>query len=823
MRTQKWGPVVVLALFASGCNEVGVCKVGRNNCPSDTVCYGGEGVQKGPGVCTLGELSAEYTLVPKLKQWRLLLSNQAEVVPLAWDSAEEPSPPGNATTSTEWVNKRAATLEAEVVGLKPDEKPSLWVEGEEIACASSEVTEIEDSRAQLWSCALPEAWLAPALPEERSAELLETVKLSIQPGAGAPKRERIYRVDIEAPRVGLMVFSGTKCRVGNNCADGSACLGIGGTQQAGMPGTCGSPAFDGTTVHVCAQIEKATETQSKIVGIETPYSPWASTEPLEGVVEIAWVHEGGAANTLSTCWTGTTEAWPQSLESLYFSLEVGARDEAENLFKDQIYGSFQRLSCSAQVEGLSANAVKAPLAFSNGFLTFGSSMGAGALAADNALYFVDAEACELHSNVHVGAVQGPMVVLGHSGQIALALGEGGPPGRSTPRLSVVNAPQAHAAPGFSNNSEMDCVPGTGGSHPEALFDKGLSLIMDNPNGPNWYLAAPANSALEGESRLMVFGPNIQRLEGRCIEEDKMAQPPVSERFTLTPLHYVGYGDIYGHNIASFHEAKLNRWWFCENCAFNPSDAQTYDMALKKPSGAAVGRYSAPTTVQEPYEYLWLSGDGLLYADYFLGMETVLQERTSPAVVDSQNRAYVAVGTRSGHEMWRFSEICFVGDINNNPCRPGNQPLRIPPEDCFGLNGDKSLGAIGLCRASSVSFDEDFVGSPLLGERAPGSPYSEMYVVSTNGTVLALEVDSLGPLWVQSLGMRVLPTAQPVLVPHPHGGGTLWVVGAQGQVRGLRVNSPGLSRTAIWPKAFRDNCNTSSTAVSSSNTSMSSCF
>jgi hypothetical protein len=106
-----------------------------------------------------------------------------------------------------------------------------------------------------------------------------------------------------------------------------------------------------------------------------------------------------------------------------------------------------------------------------------------------------------------------------------------------------------------------------------------------------------------------------------------------------------------------------------------------------------------------------------------------------------------------------------------------------------------------------------VGSPLLGHPGGTSQDSaspaEVYVVTTTGTVQAFDTTTatLEPRWVQNLGIRISPTAQPVLV-----GSTLWVVSSSGEVRGVQVNSNGLSRSAQWPKAFRDNCNSSSGRV-----------
>jgi hypothetical protein len=103
-----------------------------------------------------------------------------------------------------------------------------------------------------------------------------------------------------------------------------------------------------------------------------------------------------------------------------------------------------------------------------------------------------------------------------------------------------------------------------------------------------------------------------------------------------------------------------------------------------------------------------------------------------------------------------------------------------------------------------------VGSPLLGQPSPiydedGEIHdeypAEIYVVTKNGTVYAFDMN-LNLLWELETNIGISPAAQPLLV-----GNTLWIVGTQGQVRAVRVNSNGLNQKALWPKHLKDNCNT----------------
>jgi len=147
---------------------------------------------------------------------------------------------------------------------------------------------------------------------------------------------------------------------------------------------------------------------------------------------------------------------------------------------------------------------------------------------------------------------------------------------------------------------------------------------------------------------------------------------------------------------------------------------------------------------------------------------------SPVAVDSQGRVYLAVKP-DGSEAYHLQR-------------------EIP---VLGLENEGSIDA------NSTPFEGAPVGSPLLGEPLPGEE-ARVYVVTTAGKVLAYGVDLGEPVWTYNLGVGIAPSAQPVL-----SGDTLWVVGARGEIRGLRVGGGGLHRTAQWPKAFHDNCNTSS--------------
>jgi len=846
MKARTLVQAFALLFLASACNTPGICKTDADCNEFGVICYAGTNPKKGAkGICTEGERLSTGEIVAAVRTWRLVLPTAGEsaITPLLWDKRDV----ALGAAAAGWTGASGAVVEAEVLGLKSGEAVEVKTgHGLEAECKLQ--GPIEGARGELWRCVFESGWNLAKSGWE-AMETAETVEVKLKPGALAEERSRTYRVDVQPPLVGLVVSAGTKCTVGSTgtCPAGQSCTAIGGSPQPGVNSNTqnGAPGFcagsSGVPVRVCAQ---AKDTQSGLRSFK-PNSPIVSRkflgEPLKEEVHWTYDEENAAATPSSACWSGTLPLLETNgADTFYFSMTPKASDAAGNLFESTIHGSLERISCNALVvDGLSLDAVRAPLAYSNDQLLFGTSMGTGATAANNSLYFFDAEGCALNLNspLHTGALQGPMVAMGGSGKVAVALGEGGPTERPGPRLAVVNAE------GFVDDAE-NCIPGAWEIHGGAVFDRGLSLLSKgNANGTDgsennaWRFAAPANSEEENTSRLVAYAPNVKWPGGQCKAEcpDREHPQVAKGRFTLPPVYYLDFAEDgeYSYDVAAMKEATkeglgwmLNAWGFNYNhlLFLYPGTerlslvfgidllANTHypEHYMPNPSGMAVEAYE---NEHGKYEDIWLSGDGLWriapgYEDAFQILNN--RWRTSPAAVDEKGRTYVVVATDSGYEIQRFSAECSVGD---NTC--------ADREECLAYNGHTEYDHPGICRKKSeYTFKESPVGSPILGESATGGP-AEIYVVSTAGTVRALNAETLQPLWVQSLGMRVLPTAQPVLVPNAHGGGTLWVVGAQGEVRGVRVASRGLNKKAGWPKAFHDNCNTSSSAVKAAD--MPSCF
>ena len=422
-----------------------------------------------------------------------------------------------------------------------------------------------------------------------------------------------------------------------------------------------------------------------------------------------------------------------------------------------------RVACERALAG---NDVKPPLVFANGHLVF---------AAGTELHVFETGTCSIAGILLTGTVRGPMVALG-DGTLAIATtGRGGPRGRWTPRLLMVNA--AAEPPVFMQNPEEDCAIGMAGTHSAAYFERGLSLMSLSP----LRYAAPAETATD--SVLVAYTPFAAAAQ-RCVGSGTIDRP-----FALTTAQtdknevLVAYGSLYGNTLKTLvfdgSQWKNGNW-----TANSVSTGTLNGVALDSDGDVWL---SADTASTMAALQAWRQWDPNPIQPYG-GPNSY---NFFPAVLDSQGRAYVVNYNMQAKEY----QLHLINTINSS----NNIGVTIPTGNATGM-----------------------VGSPLLGQPPSGNNAdAEVYVISNNGRVFGYKSSDLSRLWTVDLGFVISNTAQPVLVPHVDGGGTMWVVGFEGQVRGIRVNSHGLNRSSPWPKAFRDNCNTSNRLVSPMN--MPNCF
>jgi len=700
--------------------EVGECVadtinkacVAHSNCIQGQVCDIDD-----TEVCIHGALGQNDTVVPALSEFGIYIKDEL-VVPLRSQGATQDN------LNADWVGPIAAELKVRARGVGANAglnvSTSLGLLLDTATCATDCDTANEDCE---WTCTLPEDWAkAPATGIE--------VGVSIK--AEGVVQRWTYKIS-SAPA----------------------------TPSIQAPST----VVVGEELRVCVA---ATTTQAPLFEINAPVLQLQQPAGTALAPQV-WEKDGSLSNG-QQCWTLPIPlGWNGETR-----LVVNARavDSVGNVTPGTYSGALMlaRESCRVPDRLATLDSVSVPLAFSDGNLVFKARL-SGTGATNQRLYFFNTASCAVSGFLHTGIVQGPMVVLGDTNRIALALGNEGPV--TGQRLSVVNV----ATQTFVE--ERDCVPGGGGSADNAVFEKGLSLI--SRAGGTWQLAAPANA--EAGTVLMAYVPSAASPAERCIGSTAIGAP-----IALAPVNASSHGMIIAHG------GNLSAWFFGTSWTRNNTTTWT-DV-----SGVSMeGLQGIALNDSEDSERIWLSASANQRLQLWRRGQTTPEsliapntQNINPAAIDSQGRAYV---------------VRQYG----------------PPGATFEL---RRLSADGEVEADLFRLDEgtgNTVGSPILGQPISGNAAdAEVYVVRTDGRVFAFNVNNLTrALWTIDLGFAVHNGAQPVLVPHAGGGGTLWVVGARGEVSGVRVASNGLSRTAQWPKAFRDNCNTSSALVTYTN--MPSCF
>jgi len=743
MRAKELCAVVALLVVTLGCEKsLGICKVGKvGDCPQGTVCYAQANPSPGSeGECVVGELDAEGRLKTTVKNWRVLRQGQ-EIVPLRFDETEQNADADNLEPG--WLGRGAAELQLSALGSVDVEKSlEVIVEGTTYGCEHV-AGKCRTANCD-WVCHLPEAWAGEG----------SEVEVEVRLGEQGLKRKRIYRVSKAASNIHVDM-------------DSSALL--------------------GERLELCATQE----------GSAAPAKSWKLQNSTLSGTPLVWTP--GTAGTHKACWHTTLPLTVKmGVGETPLNAVILVANDASDLLRLDYEKRLQVERVFCQKESLTGNVpVTQPLAFASSSASKSLVFGAG-----NQLYFYDTSCKEKETvrSLHSGVVQGPMVVLGGTGQVAVAITEG-PAGREGSRLAMVDANLVK----FSYGRERDCdvnaadeygypfFAGEGEVPVEPLFDKGLALIqMGNASSlAGWLLAAPAIIPKGGYSKddayMTTFWPEQTVVSKRC----QATAAPGRRRSLLTPVQPIETARSIAETlvVAVFKERysaedirDIIGYW-------RPLASGYYFGGTIVGASVTWGVLAEPTGLAAANGNVWISGQGLQRWDFIkrpsftlqswqdvppgILMDVQLNMKTSPAVIDEQGRAYVVVETSPNvYQLRRFS---------------AQANTRETPEAFVSLPAGVS----------------EPVGSPLLGQPIGDSP-AEMYVVTTQGTVLAFEADQLALLWTMELGIPISREAQPLLM-----GNLLWVMGTQGEVRALRVGSNGLNRSAQWPKAFRDNCNTSS--------------
>jgi len=404
-----------------------------------------------------------------------------------------------------------------------------------------------------------------------------------------------------------------------------------------------------------------------------------------------------------------------------------------------------------------------PLAWTNGHLVIGTSQ---AGVGDRISFFNPSNGA-ISSSAPLGSLTG-LATLGDSGRVAFT---------STHRISTLDSSGQFVSP----NRGTDCLSGQAPLSAKASFPYGPTVISmgNNDGGGNWRFAVPVldnTGYREDENRLLAYFPpgTTGSSAGHCWQTEGFPWGAVTPLVMLPDSAL-----IFVRRIADFDYWISRRSWNNNTSTWSGWDTRPF---LINSSGvisiaadsqsfwATIQAGSATTLIRSPN----VGGE--------MGFLTSVHS-VSPVALDVSGNAYVVV-------MSAFPDMDYEIRLYPAGLRTGYMaPLHT------ATLGQKTHAP---------------VGSPILGQPRPGSP-AEVYVVTTGGTVHAFLADTLTPLWTRTLlnrtgqqPMSIAPTAQPVLK-----GDRLWVMGTQGELRSVLVNSDGLSQSAQWPRMHRDNCNSNS--------------
>lgn len=696
--------------------------------------------------------------------WKVLQDGHKKLA-IEWDEGdgeeEKALPEADREGAPEWLHGRGFEVEVVLTGPGAGENMKLWAEDDRLATeggigGACSVKPI-GLEAYQWSC----HFAAEALGTEETG-----FKLKMQPGPNPelpsvePRiRERLYKMDITPPWP--LQLPGIEVR------------------GRGTPGESFSVCPD-TFMDSGSGVKYAEITQVRMA-IPAHFPP----ENVKKNGPCIDVHV-------------PLDVFFELYEPPVFQFNVGlaGEDKVGNIHEMGVFGiaTLNRVGCSG-ARLLEEEAVWQPPVLVGEKIAFGTSVPTGG-PAYNSVYFVDKN-CRPVSSHPTGAVQGPMVALGGSGKLALAVEGGTPllcppkdyrPGEETASRLLLLGPA-----GRIYERSMDCIHNAVDAHYSASFDKGLSLVswpLGWPDGKalEWVLSAPLNASEGGLSQIIAYSPNVENVLARCISHYPYGFPsPLS----VAPV-WTGKGGADGSGIGATAyiggDTGLISFFSFDGGRFYPvgteaSIASPFPAPMK-PKALSWGGS----------EQLWAHFGGgiatnfgsLLWYDSLEQLGRGIGYAWTPAAVDSLGRAYAI-------ETWTLNA--------------GSQTLhRFDANDRVGSSwAFPGVGTVGYV-----------VGSPLLGEARPGSE-AEVYMVTNLGMVLAYNAETLTELWrfnafpEANPPTRIASDAQPLLE-----GNTLWLVGTRGEVAGVRVNSDGLSRSALWPKHLHDNCNTGNQGVNTYN-------
>jgi len=693
-----------ILLFATACAKEAFCIVGKEGGCPKDSYCYAKTGVESEGVCIYGEQGPNGEVFASITSWRVLQAG-VEIQPLRDDVGTVDNPEAT------WLSSGSFEIEAQVVGQGAGEGFKAWAEDDSQAiCNRQTGINIEN---YVWRCTFAGIQGEGAL------------KLFVQAGANSQgqqpqPKQRTYLLDATLPQLQLQVHT---------------------------------TGLLGDEIRVCLASNRASNIDTEILtdslGIKTWQrhdNCWMATLPLSANLD-----------------TQGTSLWQAQVQARAKSTSGKTQ---ETLLTTNII-QLRRLACNSQISSSTADAMHLPLAWTGSHVVAASSL-LGGSAGNNTLFFIDPKTCGADSWVHVGHMGGPVVVLGNTGDVAVATISDGPMGRESARTAVVNAS------GFIHaNVDMDCTAEAIEPDARLIDSRGLVLLQHGDSLRNgWLLSALFVEKSDTDNtqmlRLAAFRPFATNPAQRCAEIFGFQQAA----FRPPPAVQTSDGNVNVTVVANLPPQAV-----CP-VRFNGSSWELRNWCTPiEFAGDSIGPVTGMAAAKNN---LWLSTGniGLMRLELVPINLLTASPGSSQVAADAHGRAYVVIG----RSLYRCSQEAV---------------------------------SHAHCTASKMDFSGAAVGSPILGEALPGQT-AEVYVVSTTGVVHAYEAENLQLLWTQQLNTNVHSEAQPILV-----GKTLWVVSRQGQMFALRVASNGLCREAQWPKAHHDNCNTSSARTTPQN--MPSCF
>ena len=542
-------------------------------------------------------------------------------------------------------------------------------------------------------------------------------------------------------------------------------------------------ALVGDSVIICAEAKTEPGAPATLISIDNIVAK------VDGKLlsTLVWTERPGNTAT-KQCMTARLPESVPGAGNLEVSADITVTDEAHNTATTNKSAQVP-LTRVAVHETLNISSAVMPLAWVSDRLVIGTSVEKSGVEYGYVNFYTARTRNLQPGKETIGKLTG-LVTLGTNGLVAIT---------SNDQAAVM------AVDGQLHPESEICLSGEGGVPASARFPHGLSLLSIGAanNEGNWRFAIAVNDANTDEGRLLTYAPGnavnpcvlSNALQGEIVAPLVGMDNPLE---TNNPMEMM----VVSKNPASNPFAHFQNWKYSDTTSIwgnSGTSVGAIIAELFQVNSAAASRSESGS-----YWNFWITSSwnntnasrtdfGLMRGQTDYATSSIMagiNESISPLVLDANGRAYVVVKPQGkpNHELHMYA-------------------ANAATDDTFTLRATLSTAAP--------------VGSPILGQSRSGySDDTEIYVLTTDGTLYAFRANNLALLWEETFtkedgtpptALNIAPTAQPVLRNNQ-----LWFVSEDGELYAVVVNSNGLNRSAKWPKAYRDNCNSSSHHVAYTN-------